>query len=69
MRSSQDGKWMMRWSSTERLTLLNKMMKLASADYNVQYRKARCLKSRAKRGCTSACGEYTCRYLVFCILR
>ena len=53
MRSSQDGKWMMRWSSTERLTLLNKMMKLASAVYNVQYRKARCLKSRAKRGCTS----------------
>ena len=40
MRSSQDGKWMMRWSSTEHLTLLNKMMKLASADYNVQYRKS-----------------------------
>ena len=29
MRSSQDGKWMMRWSSTEHLTLLNKMMNLA----------------------------------------
>ena len=29
MRSSQDGKWMMRWSSTEHLTLLNKRMKLA----------------------------------------
>ena len=27
MRSSQDGKWMMRWLSTERLTLLNKRMK------------------------------------------
>ena len=59
----------MRWSSNERLTLLNKMMKLASAVYNVQYRKVRCLKSRVKRSCTSAGGEYTCRYLVFCILR
>ena len=36
MRSLQDGKWMIRWGSTERLTLLNRMMNLASAVYNVQ---------------------------------
>ena len=39
---------MMRWSSTERLTLLNEMMNLASAVYNVRYHKAR-LHKRVQR--------------------
>ena len=69
MRCSQDGEWVMRWNSIERLTLKNKMMNSErrlqctmsqSAVYLTSLSKAR-LHKRVRRN--------TCRYLVFCILR
>ena len=38
IRSLQDGKWMIRWSSPGRLPFLNRMMNFARAVYNIQCR-------------------------------
>ena len=69
MRCSQDGEWVMKWNSTERLTLKNKMM---NSKYRLQWT---ILQSEVYFTNLSETRLYkhvrqnTCRYLAFCILR